>query len=102
MGGGSETGTPSGKHCKRRRLLEQDAGRQDTPKRGPDLDAGVPTGSAPANRIGKASQEEGEQGEMGSVPLIFLDVIRLTEVTEHHAYSFFSFLYHTTRSKSYI
>lgn len=40
---------------------------------------------------------------MDNVPLIFLGVIRLTKVTEHHAYSFFfSFLYHTTHSKSYI
>lgn len=33
----------------------------------------------------KAPGEEGEHREMGDVPLIFLGVIRLTEVTEHHA-----------------
>lgn len=51
-GGGSETGTPRGKHCGRRRLLEQNPGRQETPKRGPDLDAGAPTGlvQTPAKR----------------------------------------------------
>lgn len=49
-----------------------------------------------------APREEGEHREMDDVPLIFLGVIRLTEVTEHHAYSVFSFLYHTTQRKSYI
>lgn len=47
-----------------------------------------------ASRMGpdpcSASREEGGHGQMENVPLIFLGVIRLTEVTEHHAYSFFS------------
>lgn len=94
MGGGSETGTPSGKHYRRRRLLERDPGRQETLKRGPDLGAGVPTGlvQTPAKHPGRREST----GKLDNVPLIFLGVIRLTKVTEHRAYSFFSFLYHAT------
>lgn len=57
-----------------------------TQRRGCDLGPGCQQdGSRPLHRI-----PGGEHGQTDNVPLIFLGVIRLTEVTEHRAYSFFS------------